>query len=90
MRDVQTSGCAFGSTPCQLRVTSFAVVGLVSGSTCRGGPESFTGPLWPHSISHVGEDESAEGKLVGQILLGGLGVLLLAAGVWGGGSSSDP
>jgi hypothetical protein len=31
----------------------------------------------------VGEDESAEGKLVGQILLGGLGVLLLAAGVWG-------
>jgi hypothetical protein len=31
----------------------------------------------------VGEDESAEGKLVGQILLGGLGLLLLAAGVWG-------
>jgi hypothetical protein len=34
-------------------------------------------------MSHVGEDKSAEGKLVGQILLGGLGVLLLAAGVWG-------
>ena len=31
----------------------------------------------------MGDDESAEGKLVGQILLGGLGVLLLAAGVWG-------
>jgi hypothetical protein len=31
----------------------------------------------------VGEDESTEGKLVGQILLGGLGVLLLAAGAWG-------
>jgi hypothetical protein len=28
------------------------------------------------------EDKSAEGRLVGQILLGGLGVLLLAAGVW--------
>jgi hypothetical protein len=28
------------------------------------------------------EDKSAEGKLVGQILLDGLGVLLLAAGVW--------
>ena len=48
-----------------------------------GGPESFTGPLWPDSISHVGEDESAQRKLVGQILLGGLGVLLLAAGAWG-------
>ncbi len=31
----------------------------------------------------MGEDKSAEGKLVGQILLGGLGVLLLAAGAWG-------
>jgi hypothetical protein len=39
-------------------------------------------PLWPDSISHIGEDKSAEGKLVGQILLGGLGVVLLAAGVW--------
>jgi hypothetical protein len=48
-----------------------------------GGPESFAGPLWPDSISDVGEDESAEAKLVGQILLGGLGVLLLAAGAWG-------
>jgi hypothetical protein len=31
---------------------------------------------------HVAEDESAEEKLIGQILLGGVGVLLLAAGVW--------
>ena len=31
----------------------------------------------------MGEDESAERKLIGQILLGGLGVLLLATGVWG-------
>jgi len=31
----------------------------------------------------VAEDESAQAKLVGQILLGVLGVLLLAAGVWG-------
>lgn len=31
----------------------------------------------------MAEDESAEAKLVGQILLGVLGVLLLAAGVWG-------
>jgi hypothetical protein len=41
------------------------------------------GPLWPDKISDVGEGESAEAKLVGQILLGGLGVLLLAAGAWG-------
>jgi hypothetical protein len=74
----------FNSVPLSgIRRRTSAVVRLVSGSTCREGPESFTGPLWPHSISHVGEDESAEGKLVGQILLGGLGVLLLAAGVWG-------
>lgn len=42
-----------------------------------------TGPLWPDSISHVWEAESAERKRVGQILLGGSGVLLLAAGLWG-------
>jgi len=30
----------------------------------------------------MAEDESAEEKLIGQILLGGVGVLLLAAGVW--------
>jgi hypothetical protein len=44
---------------------------------------STTGPLWPDSIAHVWEAESAERKRVGQILLGGSGVLLLAAGLWG-------
>jgi hypothetical protein len=88
MRDVQTSGCAFG-----LNAVSFArhiVRGRSTG--VRFNLSGRCGVLhrvsWPHSISHVGRDESAEGKLVGQILLGGLGVLLLAAGVWGGGSSS--
>ena len=39
-------------------------------------------PLLTDSIAHFGEDNSADEKLVGQILLGGLGVVLLAAGMW--------
>lgn len=37
--------------------------------------------LWTDSISRVGEDKSADGRLVGQLMLGGLGLVLLVAGL---------
>lgn len=53
----------------------------VAHGTKRG--DHTPGHFGRDSISDVWEAESAERKRIGQILLGGSGVLLLAAGLWG-------